>query len=649
MCGIAGIVDTRARVDRATLERMASAIRHRGPDDEGYYLHVADAERGPNVGLAFRRLSIIDLAGGHQPMSNEDDSVWIAFNGEIYNFQELRRELQAQGHRFRTASDTETIVHLYEEMGDGCVTRLNGMFALAIWDAHRRRLLLARDRMGKKPLYWTDTGHGLLFGSELKALLAHPECGRDIDRAAVAKYLAYEYVPSPHSIFTQVRKLPAAHTLVWQDGKITVQRYWDQRFAAPAAGTAASAADLAAEFRDRLREAVRIRLVSDVPLGVFLSGGIDSSSVVALMAQLRPPESIQTFAVGFADPSFDESAHARAVAQHFGTDHHEEVLAPRTLIDILPEVAGFLDEPFADASIVPTYLLSKFTRQHVTVALGGDGGDELLAGYPTFQAERAARWYRVPGAVHSHVVRPLAARLPVSTDNFSFDFKLKRFLQGVSYESSLRHQVWLGAFDAAESRELLHGDPACDPYDDLIAAMRDAPAHDPVERLIYQYCRFYLQDDILVKVDRASMACSLEVRAPFLDYTLVDWLGTVPSHLKLRGGTTKYLLKLAMQPYLPPGIAARAKKGFGIPVAKWFQGELRDLARDTLSESRLAQHGMFHWPVVARLLDEHFRGRRDNRKQLWTLFMFQLWYEEYGRRADGTRVRPDVGREIQSA
>ena len=652
MCGIAGIVDSTHPVDRATLVRMATAIRHRGPDDDGYYIHVPEHERGPSVGLAFRRLSIIDLAGGHQPMSNEDDSVWIAFNGEIYNFQELRRELETKGHRFRTASDTETIVHLYEEMGADCVTRLNGMFGLAIWDLGQRRLLLARDRMGKKPLYWTDTGHGLLFGSELKALLTHPECPRDIDRAAVAKYLAYEYVPTPHSIFAGVHKLPAAHVLTWQDGKIAVRRYWDQRFvgAASAATAPASATDLAAEFRDRLREAVRIRLVSDVPLGVFLSGGIDSSSVVALMAQLRPPESIKTFAVGFADPSFDESAHARAVARHFGTDHHEEVLAPRTLIDILPEVAGFLDEPFADASIVPTYLLSKFTRRHVTVALGGDGGDELLAGYPTFQAERAARWYRVPNAVHARFVRPLAARLPVSTDNFSLDFKLKKFLHGAQYAPHLRHQVWLGAFDAAESRELLRGDVAVDPYDDLEIAMRDAPTGDAVERLIYQYCRFYLQDDILVKVDRASMACSLEVRAPFLDYTLVDWLGTVPSHLKLHGGTTKYLLKRAMQPHLPPGIAARAKKGFGIPVAKWFQGELRDLARDTLSESRLGHHGMFHWPVVERLLDEHFRGRRDNRKQLWTLFMFQLWYEEYGRGRGGATVAPSaMSQETRSA
>jgi len=647
MCGIAGILDSKRPVDREVLARMAAAIRHRGPDDEGFHIE-APAGRAAAVGLAFRRLSIIDLAGGHQPMSNEDDTVWIVFNGEIYNFLELRAELEAKGHRFRTHSDSETIVHLYEEMGGRCVERLNGMFAFAIWDTRRQSLLLARDRMGKKPLYWTATGHGLLFASELKSLLEHPECGRDLDRDAVAKYLAYEYVPTPHSIFTGVYKLPAAHVLEWKAGEIKVGRYWEQRFT-PAAHPA-SEADLAAELRDRLREAVRLRLVSDVPLGVFLSGGIDSSSVVAMMTELRPASSIKTFAVGFEDASFDESAHARRVARHFGTEHHEEVLAPRTLIDILPEVARFLDEPFADASIVPTYLLSKFTRRHVTVALGGDGGDELMAGYPTFAAERWARHYHLPRFVHDHVVRAAAAHIPVSTDNFSFDFKLKRFLQGVQYTPALRHQVWLGAFDPAESRALLAGDPVRDPYDDLHAAMQHAPAGDAIERLIYQYCRFYLQDDILVKVDRASMACSLEVRAPFLDYTLVDWLGTVPSHLKLHGSTTKYLLKRAMAPHLPPGIAARGKKGFGIPVAKWFQGELRDLARDTLSETRLRHHGLFHWPVVARLLDDHFRGRRDNRKQLWTLFMFQLWYEEYVRGRGATApAAPGLSEESRTA
>jgi asparagine synthase (glutamine-hydrolysing) len=631
MCGIAGILEYGENgrpVDREALARMTAALRHRGPDDDGF--HFDETPGGPAVGLGFRRLSIIDVAGGHQPMCNEDGSVWIVFNGEIYNFQELRRELEARGHRFRTRSDTETVVHLYEDMGADCVTRLNGMFALAIWDARRRSLVLARDRMGKKPLYWLDTGRRLLFASELKALLQHPDRPRDLDRAALARYLAFEYVPSPYCIFAGVRKLPAAHLLVWERGRADLRRYWEMRF--DHRGPPRSERELAAELRARLREAVRLRLVADVPLGVFLSGGIDSSSVVALMAELVPPSSIKTFCIGFEDPSFDESARARTVARFFGTDHREDILAPRTLVDILPDVARFLDEPFADPSIVPTYLLSRFTRRQVTVALGGDGGDELLAGYPTFQAERAARFYRLPRFLHERVVEPLAARLPVSTDNFSFDFKLKRFLLGAPYEPAVRNQVWLGAFAPAERRALLDGAAGDhEPYAELRAAAAAAPTRDPVERLIWLYCRSYLQDDILVKVDRASMACSLEVRAPFLDYTLVDWLGSVPAHLKLRGLTTKYLLKRAMRDVLPPGIAARRKKGFGIPVAKWFKGELRDLARDMLSESRLREQGLFHGPVVSRLLDDHFTGVRDNRKQLWTLFMFQLWYDEYAR------------------
>ena len=635
MCGIAGILEHGRPVDRDALARMATAIRHRGPDDDGFYFDTPPGD-GPSVGLAFRRLSIIDLGGGHQPLCNEDESVWIVFNGEIYNFQELRRELEAKGHRFRTHSDTETIVHLYEEMGTECVQRLNGMFAFALWDTKRRSLLLARDRMGKKPLYWAETPGGLIFGSELKALLEHPDCPRSLDRAAVAKYLAYEYVPSPHSIFTGVHKLPAAHVLTWQDGKTTVRRYWDLRF--DHSGPVRSEPDLLDEFRARLRESVRLRLVSDVPLGVFLSGGVDSSSVVAMMADLMPPKSIKTFSIGFEDPSFDESAQARAVAQFFGTDHHEEILAPHTLVDILPEVARFLDEPFADASIVPTYLLSKFTRRHVTVALGGDGGDELLAGYPTFQADRAARFYKVPRAIHDHVVMPLVGRLPVSTDNFSFDFKVKQFLRGAPYARGLRNQVWLGAFSPAEQQALLDGAAGLDPYDDLARAGREAPPGDAVEQLIYLYCRSYLPDDILVKADRASMATSLEVRAPLLDYTLVEWLGTVPSQFKLRGMTTKYLLKRAMQDRLPPGIAARAKKGFGIPVAKWFKGELRELACDTLSESRIRDQGLFQWPEVSRLLTDHFAGKRDNRKQLWTLFMFQLWHDQYAHGRAPTRV-----------
>lgn len=627
MCGICGILEYERAVDPGVLAAMNGTLRHRGPDDEQYHLERV-GERGVGVGLGFRRLSIIDLEGGRQPMSNEDDTVWVIFNGEIYNFEELRPGLEGRGHVFRTHADTEVIVHLYEEMGPACVERLNGMFALAVWDVKRQSLFLARDRMGKKPLYWADTGRSFLFGSELKALLRHPDCPRQLNAVAMEKYLAFEYVPSPDSILSGIQKLPAGHSLEWRQGRVEVKRYWDLSFADPAAPADEEA--VAAEFRDRLRECVRRRLVSDVPLGVFLSGGIDSSTVVALMSELVPPADIQTFSIAFEDPSFDESTHARTVAEHFGTSHHEQVLEPRLMLDILPRVAAFLDEPFADASVIPTYLLSRFTREHVTVALGGDGGDELLAGYPTFQAHRAARYYRVPAWLHERVVLPLADRLPVSTDNFSFDFKVKRFLLGMSYGRGVRDQVWLGAFHPHELRGLLNGFAGGgSPFDPIEEVLSHCTSRDELERLIYFYCKFYLQDDILFKVDRASMACSLEVRAPFLDHTFVEFLGTIPPRLKLRGLTTKYILKRAMGDRLPPGIAHRAKKGFGMPVAKWLQGDLRQLAGDLLSPSRLRSQGIFHGDFVGRLWDEHQRGERDHRKQLWTLLMFQLWHEHY--------------------
>jgi asparagine synthase (glutamine-hydrolysing) len=631
VCAICGIVEYERPVDRTTLERMARRLRHRGPDDEGYY--VADAgERGPSVGLGFRRLAIIDLSGGGQPMTNEDGSLWLVFNGEIYNFRELRPELEAKGHAFRTKCDTEVIVHLYEEYGPDCVRRLNGMFAFAVWDTKAQNLFVARDRLGKKPLYYVDTGRQLLFASELKALLQHPACPRELDPGAVSKYLAYEYVPAPHTIFKGMRKLPAGHSLTWKEGRVTVDRYWDITFKANRAGR--KEADYAAELHERLKEAVRLRLVSDVPLGVFLSGGIDSSSVVALMAELVPPEQIKTFSIGFAERSFDESGYARAVAEHFGTEHHERILRPETLLDVLPEVGAFLDEPFGDASIIPTYLLSKFTREFVTVALGGDGGDEFFAGYPTFQAHSLARWYRLPRVMHERMVVPLAERWPVSTDNLSLDFKLKRFLRGIPYRPAIRNQVWLGSFNPAEQRLLLNeAAPAGDCYEDIAAAEEQCDSQDYLERLIYLYGKLYLADDILFKVDRASMACSLEVRAPFLDYRLIEFVNSIPAGLKLKGWQTKYILKEAMRPHLPPAIVGRAKKGFAIPVAQWLKTEMKGLALELFSRQRLEGQGIFRYSVVARLLDEHFRGIKDNRKQLWTLLMFQVWYDSYASRS----------------
>ena len=570
-------------------------------------------------------------------MTNEDGSVRLVFNGEIYNFRELRSELEAKGHRFATRADTEVIVHLYEELGPRCVERLNGMFAFAIWDEPRQQLVLARDRFGKKPLYYAAAGTTFLFGSELKALLEHPRCPRELDHDALAAYLALEYVPEPMSILKGVAKVPAAHLLIWKDGVTRTERYWRLEFADELDLPDDEIVD---RFRTELREAVGRRLLSDVPLGAFLSGGIDSSSVVAMMASLLPREHVKTFSVAFDETSFDESAHARAVATHFGTEHHEERFTPGVMLDVLPRVVEALDEPFADPSVLPTYVLSSFARQHVTVALGGDGSDELLAGYPTFPADRGAALYRIPRSVHERVVRPAADRLPTSTGNFSLDFKIKRFLRGMSHDRHLRHAVWLGAFDPDELQAVLAVDHAA-PWTGIGAVAAQSPGRNRTEQLIAFYAATYLRDDILVKVDRASMACSLEVRTPFLDVELVEFLARVPSRLKLQRFETKALLKRAMADSLPPGIAKRPKKGFGIPVAAWLKHDLREALQEELAPDRIRAQGLFDSEVVQDILRQHLSGRSDQRKPLWTLFMFQLWHRQHLEQAPET-ARPAI-------
>jgi asparagine synthase (glutamine-hydrolysing) len=635
MCGICGMVGS--AVDREALARMTAVLRHRGPDDEGFYLRQ-DSEVA--VGLGFRRLSIIDLDTGNQPIANEDGSIQVVFNGEIYNFRELRAELETRGHRFATNADTEVIVHLYEDQGSKCVTRLNGMFAFALWDENRHELLLARDRFGKKPLYYADLGRTLLFASELKSLLEHPLCPRSLDRESLARYLALEYVPTPHSIFEGVRKLPGGHLLRWSRGQAAVEPYWDLSFDREGKDDRTDE-EYVEEFHDLFRQAVRRRLISDVPLGAFLSGGIDSSSVVAMMSHELPSKDVKTFSIAFEERSFDESDHARRVAEHFGTDHHEDVFTSGVMLDVIPTVTDLLDEPFGDASILPTYLLSRYTRESVTVALGGDGSDELLAGYPTYPADRAARLYMIPRVLNDSLVAPLANRLPVSTDNFSLDFKVKQFLRGARAPDAVRHPIWLGSFTPEEQASLLrdgHGDP----YEEPRAAFASAPTGDRLEQLIYVYAKTYLQDDILVKVDRASMGCSLEVRSPFLDADLVDFLGTVPSRLKLRRFETKHLLKRAMRNELPDGIATRPKKGFGIPVAAWLKGELREVLTDELSADRLRRQGLFEPASVQRLIADHLGGRRDHRKQLWTLLVFQLWFRRWLEQPRATAPHPPL-------
>ena len=630
MCGIAGFVnlDPSRPADPEILRAMTGAIAHRGPDDEGTFIEG-------HVGLGVRRLAIIDLKTGRQPIGNEGGTIRVVFNGEVYNYLELKAGLVSRGHRFTTQSDTEVLVHLYEEEGDELLTRINAMAALALWDARERRLLLARDRLGKKPLHYAMTHDALVFGSEIKSILLHPSvrCERDI--ASVARYLVHEYVPCPRTIYTGISKLRPGHLAVFQGGVLRERSYWDMP-SGPFPVSSPRRDAVEEEIRESLYDAVKRRLMSDVPLGVFLSGGIDSSSIVACMARAMPG-SVRTFSVAFREPSFDESSHFRRVAGHFGTRHEERLLTPQDLLDALPILARHLDEPLGDASILPTYVLSRFTRQHVTVALGGEGGDELLAGYPTYQAHRLAAAYEaVPAVIRATIVEPIVRRLPVSRRNISLDFKAKRFIRGAGRSPVVRNQIWLGSFSETEALGLLSEDlraslEGVDLFDIARGYMVAAPAADMLGKLLYVDLKMYLQDNILVKVDRASMACSLEVRAPLLDYRFVELIGRLPTDWKLRGLSTKYIFKRAMRPWLPAGVAERPKKGFGIPVADWLRGPLRTMVCDLLAPDRLIRQGVLDPHRVARLLREHLAGRHDHRKQIWTLLMLQLWEENWGR------------------
>lgn len=641
MCGITGIVyNDGCRVEPDVLERMTNALQHRGPDDEGIFIAQSSNLKAQNpkinVGFGHRRLSIIDLSeNGRQPMTNEDGSIWITYNGEIYNFKKLKKELTNHGHVFSSNSDTEVIIHGYEQYGEDIFNKLNGMFAFGLWDNRKQVLYLVRDRYGQKPLYYWHTSVGIVFASELKSLIKHPGLKREVDIYSLSRYLLYEYVPAPHSIYKGVKKLLPGHFLKWKGEDSRITPYWQVNFNGAGAIQSLSAREIEHQLIDLLKRSVERRLISDVPLGVFLSGGIDSSAIVALMAEMMPPEQIKTFSIGFEEKSFDESNYARDVARQFGTDHHEDILTPAKMVEIVPEVWDFLDEPFADASIIPTYLLSKFTRQFVTVALGGDGGDELFAGYDPFLAHLFAGYYeKVPGFIRDNIISRLVQRLPVSTENISLDFKLKQFLKGIPYEPPVRNQVWLGSFSKEEQKSIFSSDVGhilngFDPYRDIHDACRGMEFRDSLDEIIFLYSRFYLSDDILTKVDRASMATSLEVRSPFLDVEFAEFANNLPSGMKLKGLTRKYILKKSLEKKLPKEILYREKKGFGIPLAKWFKKELKPNLLDVFSPSRINREGIFNSKVIQTLLNDHFSGKRDNRKQIWTLFMFEMWKERF--------------------
>ena len=629
MCGICGIYAKDGLPEEArTLTRaMAEAIVHRGPDDDGFY---AD---GP-VSLGMRRLSIIDLSTGRQPIHNEDRTVWVVYNGEIFNFPALRPELEARGHVFYTQADTEVIVHLYEEYGQDFVHKLNGMFAVALWDARARRLVLARDRLGIKPLHYAWSGDKLYFASEIKSLLK-AGVPRDIDLRSLSRFFTFEYIPAPDSIFAGIKKLLPGHLMTVQDGRSEIRRYWDVRYAETKM-KARPEADYAEEIAARLRESVRMRLLSDVPLGVFLSGGIDSSSVTALMSETAGGR-IRTFSIGFQEKTFDELEYARMVAERFGTEHTEFVVEPAHAAGLVPTLMEYLDEPLADASIIPTYIISKMARRHVIVALAGDGGDELFGGYDTYKAYKVARWYRrVPGFLRRGIVGPLVRKLPASEKRLSFEFKSKKFIAGAEYPPEIANTLWWGAYTPALKDKLFspafRAETDVDPFAPIAFHRPYTNAADGLDRLAYLDLKLYLQDDLLVKVDRMSMANSLEIRVPFLDYTFVEFAATIPSRLKLKGWTSKYILKKAMAPRLPAEILKKKKIGFDIPLGPWMQNELRAFILDTLAPERLRRHGYFNEAFIRAILDEHMAGTHNHRQLLWPLVIFQFWHDRYARK-----------------
>jgi asparagine synthase (glutamine-hydrolysing) len=629
MCGITGWanLDSRALPPEGApdlLHAMCERMVHRGPDSEGVFVTTG-------VALGMRRLAIIDLVTGEQPVFNEDRSVAVVLNGEIYNYRELRANLEKRGHSFRSASDTEVLPHLYEEYGDEMVRELNGMFVFALWDSRRRRLVIARDRFGEKPLYWGVFDDTLLFASEPKVLLAHPAVKPALNLQALRQYLSFDYVPAPLSIYEGINKLPAAHRLTLEDGHVEVERYWQLSY--KTTEPVPSETEAAEHLRELLADAVRMRLVSDVPLGVLLSGGVDSSTVAA-MAVRASSEPVKTFSISFAEASFDESAYARSVAKFLGTDHHEERLSANLAANLVSEIGSWLDEPFSDPSLVPTYLLSRFTRKHVTVALGGDGGDELFAGYPMYAGHRWAEVYRrVPAALRGGLIEPFIRLLPVKTKNLSFDYKALRFITGTKYDTVARHHIWFGSFTPDQQAQVLSAEALATSDSEIYARAREmadeCDSSDLIKRMQSLDTQLYLAEDILTKVDRASMAVSLEVRAPFLDPRVAEFAASLPCNYKLRGLKTKYILKKAVRDLLPGFVTRRGKKGFGVPVAEWLKVKLRPLARDLLSPERVRRAGVFNPEYVARLQDEHERGVANHRKLLWTLLMFELWHESF--------------------
>lgn len=628
MCGICGIVDTSGtfKIGEDLIHRMCSAIAHRGPDDEGVYIET----KGPSVGLGHRRLSIIDLsAAGHQPMSNEDGSIRVILNGEIYNYRELKTSLEEAGHKFKSGSDTEVLVHLYEEYKEACLDHIRGMYAFAVWDSNAGSIMLARDRIGKKPLLYQYENGVLSFASEFRSLIESGLVKKYIDHDAVNAYLTFGYIPSPLTVYKKVFKLPPGHRLILKGGKIDIKRYWGLDYSKKLNITEE---DAASETLRLLKEAVKIRLYSDVPLGAFLSGGIDSSAVVAIMSGLMSGK-VKTFSIGFEESGYDELKYARNIAEKYGTEHNEFILKPKAM-EVLPLLVERYGEPYADSSAIPTYYVSRETKQYVTVALNGDGGDETFAGYERYQAMLVAEMYRRLPGWPRRVISGSAELLPDSIDPKNRVRNIKRFFQAAEMPAVSRYLRWISVFDESSKDDMysdafkssISGDL---PYERIGRYISGSHGTDMLDRLLETDVNMYLPDDLLVKVDIASMANSLEARSPFLDHKLMEFAAALPTHYKMKHLVKKYLLKKAIKDIVPAENIHRRKMGFGVPIGNWFRGELKSFMEDTLLSSDSLNRGYFRPDLVKRMVKEHTDKRCDHAYKLWALLMLELWHKRF--------------------
>lgn len=633
MCGICGKVSLNSGdISRDSIRKMSNVLKHRGPDDEGVYLNsLGPQASGTKVGLGHRRLSIIDLSSaGHQPMSNEDGTIWIILNGEIYNFLELREILEKRGHRFKSHTDTEVVLHLYEDKEIGSLKDLRGMFAFAIWDEKKERLFLARDRVGKKPLYYRFKNGSLIFGSEVKAILQDPEVEKDVNHGAIPYYLTYGYTPSPWTMFMDINKLPPAHFLVYEKGDMKIERYWRLDFSNK---ISLSGEEYHRRILGHLREATKIRLISDVPLGAFLSGGVDSSAVVYMMSQLMDIP-VKTFSIGFEEETHSELKFARLVARAFGTDHHEYIVKPEAM-EVLPKLVWHYNEPYADSSALPSFYVAKMTRQKVTVALNGDGGDENFAGYERYMAARFAETYRrIPEKVRKNLLSFFISKIRESTVHNNLPAKFKRFISMASEPLKRRHYNWVSIFRDDEKEFLYTNEFKAkiqqkESFDYLDNIFSHSCTNDVVDLLLYVDIHSYLPEDLLVKMDIATMANSLEARSPFLDHKFMEFAAAIPSSMKIKGIRLKHILKKVLSNKLPEDILRRGKMGFGIPIDKWFRSELKDYSYEILMSQKCIERNYFAKKSIKRLLDDHSNGKVNNGARIWCLLNLELWHRMF--------------------